>query len=237
MPPKFQSSFIPKASVMPQTSSVRHIDLISLIAKLILGASVLAAVGVLGYQFYLKYSIQQMGQEVEALRQSLSPQLVQELLDLNNRMVSAQTLVENHKVLSPLFVFLEQSTPQSVRFVEFDYRQSENGPLVILRGEAKSFAALALESANIHKNADLKDPAFSDIRLDSKGNVTFTVRALVSPSLTSYQKFVNKNPATPTAIIYTTPQVATTTAATSTATSTRSSSSSTSTGTTTKKSP
>lgn len=228
MPPKFQSTFIPKGpvanpGVMPPTTRVVHRDLVSFLAKLIFVISLLLAVGVVGYKFYLNYSIQSMGVELDSMRQSIESGAVGELVNLNNRIVAAQSLIKNHTVVTPLFRFLEGSTPQTVRFSDFTYMMGEKGPQIVVKGAARSYGALAFESSLLNKNSDFKNVVFSDIHLDEKGNVIFTMSANVVATFISYEEYLkSKTPAkTPTDTNATTLVVpANTNVSTSTSTST-----------------
>ncbi|MBX4206300.1 hypothetical protein KW784_00690 [Candidatus Parcubacteria bacterium] len=202
MPPKFQSSFIPHgpqpaAGVIPQAAPAHQRDLLAFIAKAIFSLSILAAIAAVGYKLYLGYSIRKMGAELEATRQEVSTGVTGELIRLNDRIVSTEALLQSHRVLSPLFGFLEASTPKSVRFSEFSYLDALGGPQVILKGQAKTYAALSLEADVIYKNKDFTNPVFSDIRLDDKGNVNFSLKAGVSPELISYGKTVGRAGAFP----------------------------------------
>ena len=229
MPPKFQSTFIPKGpiassstGVVQPVTRVRHIDFVSFLSKLIFGLSILLALGVVGYKWYLNYSIEKMGVELEAAKQEISTGVVGELVNLNNRITSADTLIKNHRALSPLFTFLEASTPKAVRFTEFSYSKGEDGPEILLKGQATSYSALAFEADTINENKDLKNPIFSDIRLDDKGNVTFSLKVQVAPDLVSYQKAINRTPVTTAPVVTpTATTTATTTPRTSTSTTPR----------------
>jgi len=171
---------------MPKVSR-RPVDLLSLLAKIVFGLSILAALGVVGYKFYLNYSIKKMSAALEAARTAISPEVVQELLDINDRLSSAKELVESHRVLSPVFAFLESSTPKAVRFSQFNFVNSAEGPQILLRGEALSYAALALEADIIYKAKSFRNPVFSDIRLDERGNVAFSLKADLDKNLLSYK--------------------------------------------------
>ena len=193
MPPKFQSSFIPKGPIASGMSVApgfkgRQKDLLSFLAKLVFGLSVLLALGVTLYKVYLNYSIKELGSELETMRAEFSEEAVGELVRLNDRMASTEVLLNNHRVLSPVLTLLEQSTPRTVRFVEFGYLTSAEGPQLTLRGEAQGYGALSLLADIIYKNPNLKKPIFSDIRLDDRGNVAFSFTAFVSPDLISYKR-------------------------------------------------
>ncbi|KKW09567.1 MAG: hypothetical protein UY47_C0011G0003 [Parcubacteria group bacterium GW2011_GWB1_49_7] len=67
MGPNFQSSFIPKGPISsaipgaPMGRKTQEKSLFSFLAWIIFNISVVLALGMFGYKFYLKYSIDQMG--------------------------------------------------------------------------------------------------------------------------------------------------------------------------------
>jgi len=195
--PKFQSSFIPKGPIVsnasaPVAKSRGEKSLLGFLASLIFGISVLIALGVVGYKFYLNYSIKSMAAEVESGRQALNSEVVSEITRLNNRIEATETLVGNHLVLSPLFRFLEVSTLRNVRFTDFDFTDTDSGYELSLQGEARGYSALALQADVFNKSEYFRDPIFSDIRLDERGNVAFSFTAVINPALLSYRKEVEK---------------------------------------------
>ncbi len=205
---------------IPRSGPVtRQRDVLSFIAKGIFGLTVLAAAGVIGYKWYLGYSIGQMSAQLEAAREEIAQGQTGELIKLNDRIVSTETLIQSHRVVSPLFTFLESSTPKTVRFSDFTFGEDQEGPFVVLRGAALTYAALALEADVIYKNKNLKNPVFSDLRLDDKGNVTFSLKAGVTPEFISYAKTVGRTslpglPVGPAVVATSTLPVATSTATT-----------------------
>src|SRR3989344_8952213 len=127
MEPKFQSSFIPKGPISsatpdtPMGRKTREKSLFAFLALIIFNISIVLALGVFGYKFYLKYNIDKMGADLEKARATLQPETIDELTRLNDRLALAKDLIANHRALTPLFEFLEISTPVSVRFSDFRY--------------------------------------------------------------------------------------------------------------------
>jgi hypothetical protein len=197
MEPRFQSSFIPRGPVsssiptqgmsMPKQSKPR--DIFSLIATTIFTLSILFALGTFGYKFYLNYSIERMKGELEMARAALEPETVEELIRLNSRLVSTEQLVKQHRILSPIFNFLETATPKSIRYTKFDFNKNAKGLELTLEGQARGYAALAVAAEVINQNPEyLKNPVFSDLLLDDRGNVVFTMKAQVNPQVLSYER-------------------------------------------------
>jgi hypothetical protein len=217
MEPKFQSSFIPKgpissASGIPAGKPVRRGGLYSYISLIIFIISLVLAVGVFGYRFYVKGTINRMSEEIADKKDTLIPNSSREFIRLNDRIQSTQELLNSHVVTSPLFEYLESSTLKSVRFTELSYNTAPNGVELVMRGEASGYAAVALQADIFNKGSYFKDSNFSDLSLDEKGNVTFTYQAKVNPSLISYQKQVEEMIASQPAVVApatTTPDFAT----------------------------
>ena len=198
MEPKFQSSFIPKGPISstipsaPMGRKTQEKSLFSFLAWIIFNISVVLALGMFGYKFYLKYSIDQMGVDLENARATLQSEVINELTRLDNRITSSRELILAHQSLSPLFAFLEVSTPRTVRFSDFRYSMTQQGLELSMVGEARGYAALALQAEIFDKSPYFKDSIFSDLRLNTKGDVTFSFKAIVDPSLVSYGREVER---------------------------------------------
>jgi hypothetical protein len=205
MEPKFQSSFIPRgpsaqSSAMPSPSlsmgARRPVErnIVSVVCGALFTLSIIFALGVFGYKLFLNYRIGQMGKELEAARAALEPETVNELIRLNSRIVSTKELIERHRIISPVFAFLQNATPKSVRYTDFEFNMTAMGLELTLHGEASSYAALA-SAAEVFNRSDsnFKKATFSDLQLDTKGNVGFSLQLEVEPTLLSYNRFIDAN--------------------------------------------
>jgi len=198
---------------------------ISLIVFII---TVLLSGGVFAYKLYLNSQIAQMGTNLTAASATLDPSSINQMVDLNARIVSVQNLLAHHIVLSPLFAFIESSTVSSIRLTDFSYSVSDKGTLeVVIKGHANGYADIALQANVFNQTPYLQNIVFSDLTLNPQGQVNFTVSADVNPTLVSYQKSLqglNTAIATPTSTSLsasTTPlRVGTTTAPTASLTGT-----------------
>ena len=204
MQPQFQSSFIPKG---PTSSSIpsgginmprrKQMDLFSFAASALFTLSIVLAGGVFLYQLFLNYSISQMKGELESARAALEPETVNTLIRLNSRLVSTESLIKNHQIITPIFDFLEISTPKTVRYTDFNFNNTTKGPELIIQGQAVSYAALAAAAETFDKaDTYFASTVFSDLKLDDKGNVIFTLRTQVKPAALSYERTVKTIEAT-----------------------------------------
>ncbi|MBI1974674.1 MAG: PilN domain-containing protein [Candidatus Zambryskibacteria bacterium] len=191
MPPKFQSSFIPKGPIASssQTAVVRRVgqrNFVSSLAYLIFVVSLILAIGVFGYKTYLEYRIKQMSADLVSAKAQLDPQSIEELTNLNNRIVATKTLIKDHRIITPLLEFLEAETPKTVRFTEFQYSVGEHGLEFTLNGLAKGYNAVALLAQSFNQSRYFSAPAFSNLALNDKGEVLFSFKTTVNPELLSY---------------------------------------------------
>ena len=169
-------------------SAVREGSILGFVAGLIFSASVILALGIFAYELYLNYAIKSMARNLEDARAALEPETVIELTDLNKRIASTDELISRHSSLSVLFDFLEDNTLKGVRFSNFSYSTTQQGLVVIMRGEALGYAALALQAEAFNQSKILENPVFSDLNLDERGNVVFSMKAGVNPNSISYRR-------------------------------------------------
>ncbi len=221
MDPKFQSSFIPKgpvASPASFTTPKKSGGLFGFIASVIFFIAVAISAGLFGYEKYLLSSIAQRGDDLKQAKEALNPDLIKDLLKLNSRINSTEDILSKHTVLSPLFDFLESSTYKSVRYTSFKF-SNDKELTISMGGQARGYAAVALQADTLSRSKYIKNPVFSDLLLDDKGNVLFSFKATLNPDIISYKRQIesgeleiNKTPVkVSTPVATTTPAVQATT--------------------------
>ncbi len=194
MEPKFQSSFIPKGPLTTAGTATRisqgaDRSVLGTIAVFVFGLSILASLGIFGYEWYLRLDIKKMGQSLLDARTSLAPEVINKISNLDGRIVSTRELLDKHIVLSPLFDFLENSTLRTVRFSQFRYESADSRGLTLsMQGQARGYAALAFQAQIFNATPYMKNVMFSDLSLDEKGNVNFSFKADLDPSVISFRK-------------------------------------------------
>ncbi len=198
MEPKFQTSFIPKraleeaATGHPRRGTVGIVTVISLIIFL---GSILAALGVFLYSRVVVQQIASKNSELERARGEFEPALIEALAQLDRRLGVSGELLKGHVALSPLFQLLGSLTLKSVRFESFKY--GNDGPdkiIISLRGVAKSFGSVALQSDVFGKSPFIKNPIFANPNLDQDGNVVFDFTATLDSRLLSYSEALVRKP-------------------------------------------
>jgi hypothetical protein len=193
MEPKFQSSFIPKGPLATQGAISRvhkkEKSFFGIIGTIVFILTLLAAASVFGYAQFLKYRISKMSSDLEAARAAIDPGVIRELTRTDARLRSTQELLSRHVAMSPLFDYLEASTLRSVRLTALGYGgDMREGLNLTLKGQARGYASLSLQSDEFAKSVYIKDPIFSDLTLDDKGNVAFSFSAKLDPSMTLFKR-------------------------------------------------
>lgn len=187
-----QSSFIPKDAALPQKG--RRVgggglnDLLLVLGIVALAASIALAVAVFLYQQYLNSQAQSDVAQLQRAEQQFQPSLVQQLIRLNNRMQSAQSILAGHLAPSALFDVLNQVTLQTISFSNLSLDASDPQQIQIkMDGVARSINSIALENDLLSKSGVFTSPIFSNIDRQSDG-VHFSVSALVNPAALNFEQ-------------------------------------------------
>jgi len=191
MPERVKTSFIPKQSLkVERTESVRKttFGVVNVLASVILIAAIIAAVAMFGFESYVRSSITSKRASLDRARAAFQPETIKELARLDTRLSVGMTLLSSHVAPSTLFSYIEDETLSSVRFKDFAY--SEVGPgrtMLTMSGEARSFNAVALQSDAFGRGGMFSEVIFSNLNIDSNGNVVFGFSGIVNTEKLLYQ--------------------------------------------------
>lgn len=194
MDSKFQQSFIPKESLGGGMNfrAGQGLGIFPLIAIVIF----LISAGAFGVAYLYKQSIvreiSKLDADLAQTREIFQPATIAEFKKLSNRLSVADKLLNNHTSLSRVFDVLEKETLKSVYFNSFYLAGADKGFSLALKGVAKNFSAVALQSDVLGKNPAIKNPIFSNLDLDQKGNVVFDVAASVEPAVLFYKNNIGQ---------------------------------------------
>lgn len=192
MAEQFQTSFIPKktfdvgAPTKQTPSSVAGI--ISFVAVILFVLSAVSAVGVFFYERFLIASIANKQETLERAKSAFEPELIRELSRLDDKFAIGRRLLDEHVAPSGVLDLLEDITLATVRYNSFAYLVDEIGPRITLQGTGRTFSSIALQSDEFARNRSLREPVFSGLDLDERGNVSFSATALIDPVLVSYRE-------------------------------------------------
>ncbi len=199
MPPierEFQTSFIPKKPLAEErVSREKPVSLLNVLATIIFFASIATGVGVYFYKLSLADSIKRMADDLDRAQAAFEPSLIYELQTLDRRLNASSQILDQHIAITPIMEELSVLTLKSVQFTEFKFESNPDGRgsvSISLRGKAKSYTSIALQSEEFKKQPAFIDPIFSNLSLDTKGNVLFDLNFDVDPDFISYKTSVSE---------------------------------------------
>lgn len=186
----FQTSFIPKKPIISSTLDKEPRSFFSLIAIFLLVVSILSSVGLFLYKTYLTKQQGVLSSSLLSTRDSFEKETIDELELFDRRTESAKKILNNHIVLSPVFVLLGQITIPTIQYISFDLLTNEKGTVVNIEGLASDYKSIALQANvfNSTKGRSFKNVLFSNLIKDKNNNIGFSLQFNVDPSLLSYEK-------------------------------------------------
>lgn len=159
-----------------ETSS--RFSILSIIAVILFTIAVIFAIVVFIYQRSLVKSVNAINAELIAARASFEPSFIKELVRIDNKIESAKSIINKHYIITPIFTVLENETLQGVRFNSFSYSLDSKGqPNIELKGEAKNFQAVALQSDIFSAESKIINPVFSSLDTNDNGGVSFNFKS------------------------------------------------------------
>lgn len=202
MDPQAQTSFIPKRPLAEDRAPrQKTVSIFSFLATILFLASIAGAGAMYFYESSLKANVTSMQQDLTKAKDAFEETFLQELQVVDARINAAREVLENHITVSPIFTALQQSTLKSVQFTKFVYAIEGTGPgasvLVKMSGKAQSYNALALQSDELTKNKYVRNPIFSNLTLDTQGNVLFDLSFTVDPKFVLYGEALGRVPEAP----------------------------------------
>lgn len=198
MDKEFQTSFVPKKTLVerePRTSRGSFGGLANLIALIIFIASLIGAAGVYFYRSSLQGTIESYKESLTRARAAFEPTLITKLQVLDRRMKASTEILSSHIAVSPIFSLLGEITLPTVRYSDFAYefnKQNKNLVDIKITGQAKGYNYIALQADLFAKNGFIKNPIFSDFALDQFGNIGFNLTFSVDKSLVIYESFLER---------------------------------------------
>jgi len=185
LPPTIPTSFVPKQPVSTQARRKRApLGIFYYGALFLLGVAVVGAGLTFGYSTYLNSLRDARKATLKAAEQNINAGAVEDFIRLRNRIQAAETLLNQHVVISRFFDVLEEITLKNVRFQSLIVSVGNDRVTKIeMRGVARSFNALAAESSAFAADKRIKRAIFSNISADKSGVVTFALKAELDSKL------------------------------------------------------
>lgn len=195
MEQNFQTSFIPKKSMIEQrVVAKRPVGLLLIISIIILITMGLVSGGAFFYKGVLTANITKMKNDLNLVKNRFEPSKITQLKLLDKRLTYSSNVLSKHITISPIFKALEAITMKTVRYNSFSYAAGGEGSKIIvtMKGQAIGYRSIALQADLFTKNKNLIDPIFSGLSLDEKGNVLFDLTFSVDPTFVDYKQVLKK---------------------------------------------
>jgi len=147
--------------------------------------------GVFLYQQFLTSQATSKAAQLKRAEAAFEPALIQQLTRLDDRMHTADILLNGHLAPSVFFDSLDQATLTTVSFAGLQLDSSDPHHINIkMNGVAQSINSIALQADLFSKNSVIYDPIFSGIDHQNDG-VHFSLAALVNASAVNYVQMIN----------------------------------------------
>lgn len=188
VPPVIPTSFVPRpaASAGPR-GSLGLGSVLSLLGYFFLLLALVSAVGVFLYGRLLASEQATSAANLAKAESSIDQPTIEGLVQLRNRLTTAETLLNSHHAFSGLFDLLESVTPVDASFSSIHVSFDQNGnAILVANGTARSFNSLAAASNDFSMDARLKNTIFSNLQIGANGSVGFVLTAILDPKLIAY---------------------------------------------------
>ena len=198
----FTTTFIPKKPIVPETSGPRPVSrpvgLLSAFSAVLFFVAIVCAVGVYVWQQYETQQSTKLAASIAIVEKSFDPQLITQLQTLDTQLKSANTVLADHTVVTPIFNVLASSTLPQIQFTKMGLIDDPvNGMSVTMSGVADSYQTIAQESDVLGSTSAFKNVLFSNFVLTTAGQISFDLSFDVDPSITNFSTAPLAAPATP----------------------------------------
>jgi hypothetical protein len=192
METKVPTSFIPKKPINSESSGHTGAGIFSLLAFIIFLCALVLSGGVFVYRIAVQKNIELLKANLKKSEQTFDTDFINTVVRLNTRIETAKLLLHKHIAITPVFDLLEQNTLSTVTFRDFHLTPGTNDKFtVIMKGVAKDYNSIALQSDVFGKSKYLRDVIFADLNPDTSGNIGFTFKATIDGKLVSFEDVFN----------------------------------------------
>lgn len=194
------TSFIPARPTKGKVKagSIRKIYLLSYLSYILFFCTIMAAGGIFIYKVSLSNQLEQQQDLLAQERQSFNQSDLVRIQDLDFRIDTAMERLNQHVSVVSILTALEQSTVESVYFLDFNYSRLAGGlPEVVLSAKANGFDALLFQKDIFDSNPILQGASLSSVSMQIETSdedpvvvqevVSFTLAAAFDPALILYK--------------------------------------------------
>ncbi|MGH7175118.1 MAG: hypothetical protein ACREGR_02030 [Minisyncoccia bacterium] len=186
LPPTIPTSFVPRPNTSAPLSRA-SLDLsraFLLLSAFLLGLVILAALGIFLYGQYLASAQTSKDTAVASAQAQIDQNTIASFIQLQEQLLQGKTLLDQHIAYSGFFDALSSLSPSTVSYSSLTLSTNDDhSGTVAFSGTAATFNALAVLSASLATDSNIKSAIFSGIAVNQNGSVGFSVSATLAPAL------------------------------------------------------
>jgi cell division protein FtsB len=198
-----RTTFVPRRPTLatPQVTASRGPDFVALAATFIFVVSALAAGGVYAWRWNLGRQIEGQAAQLEKARDSFDKNFVEQASLLNDRIVAANKILDEHLAPTELLDVFEQFTLRTIAFQSFTAVHQADGAVAITAvGVGKNFESVVLQSDWFGEGpegdgARLRDVVFSRLGENDRKEATFNFAATIPAERILFSRSITQMPA------------------------------------------
>jgi hypothetical protein len=145
------------------------------------GASILIAIGLFGYSYYLSSEVDGKKAKLDSYESQLGGLPLQDMRNLSNRIKVLNQLVKTHPSVNVAFRIVEDSVENQVTYSKFDlsYSETTKGYSLALGGMAPDYKGVAQQIDTLKRKpytTYIPSVTVEGLSPDSTGKIAFSVR-------------------------------------------------------------
>lgn len=128
--------------------------------------------GVFFYERSLAETLDGRTRELKRLEAALDPEIIREVVRVDNGLAMARTLLGAHVYATNVFTFLQEQTLRTVQYNSFTY--SSDGTRVTVVGDADGYISLHQQLERLRSAPLVSDVKFTTVSIGEGGRIRFS---------------------------------------------------------------
>jgi hypothetical protein len=179
------TSFIPKKSVVeePVRRSESTVGLFTAFTVIAFLVTLVVGGGMFVWEKAASLSLNKSKKNLEEQKAKFQPEVIGQFKRIDDRMAVASDLIAKHHSPNKFLTLLQNVTYKDVSFSSVDYvREEEKGIKATLKGEAKDYQTIILQSDFLNTNKYIKEYLFTNLQPKESGRISFSLALVVDPN-------------------------------------------------------